>query len=276
MSRKLACIACIFGLLLSPGVAADRDIRSSDIWIEATLVTAYSLNERLSPIAIDIAVDDGEVRLAGEVPSAVERDLAESIARDVEGVQGVDNQLEIQETAEPPAEDTAFRDRVMDATLTARVRSRLLWDQQTRSQGINVEVEDGTVRLTGEVDSEEIREEAGAIVRSTRGVSEVQNELEVRARAADERRSDTADRIRERSAQLGDAVNDAWLTSRVKTTLLFTEGVPGRRIDVSADDGVVRLTGEVETEEQSALAERTAAGISGVTDVQNELRTGGE
>ena len=72
---------------------------------------------------------------------------------------------------------------------------------------------------------------------------------------------------------LGQNINDAWITTKVKTILLYTKGVDGASISVATDGQVVRLTGTLESQDAIARAIRTARGIVGVKDVRSELTT---
>lgn len=276
LSRALQALLLASTLIALSGALAN-DVRTSDLWIEATLLTTYTLNEQLSPLEIDATVSDGVVRLEGEVPSEVERDLAEELAHGVDGVREVDNQLTLEPGTAEADEESPFMRGVQDATLTARVRSRLLWNQKTRGEGIAVDADRGEVTLAGDVSSEEARELAVEIARTTQDVTAVHDELSVRpATETAEQDDDTADELRDRTEELGEAVSDAWITSRVKTTLLFTTGIPGGAINVGTEDGVVTLSGRVDEAEQAEEAARIASETTGVKEVRNELRIGRE
>jgi hyperosmotically inducible protein len=68
------------------------------------------------------------------------------------------------------------------------------------------------------------------------------------------------------------SVDDATLSTRVKTALLNEPELGALRIDVSADSGVVTLTGAVRTPEEEARALAVARSIGGVRDVQSSLK----
>ena len=71
---------------------------------------------------------------------------------------------------------------------------------------------------------------------------------------------------------VGDTIDDATITTRVKTALLNDPTVGGLRIDVDTFKGVVTLSGAVKTaqEEQTAIA--LARKVSGVLDVKSTLQ----
>ena len=65
-------------------------------------------------------------------------------------------------------------------------------------------------------------------------------------------------------------VNDTWITTKVKTSLLADEDVAGLQIDVETVNGVVTLRGDVASQAQIDEAKRIAAGIEGVTEVDTK------
>jgi len=71
---------------------------------------------------------------------------------------------------------------------------------------------------------------------------------------------------------VGDTIDDATITTRVKTSLLNDPLVGGLRIDVDTFKGVVTLSGRVKTKEEEAQALALARKIGGVTDVKSTLQ----
>jgi hyperosmotically inducible periplasmic protein len=71
---------------------------------------------------------------------------------------------------------------------------------------------------------------------------------------------------------VGDTIDDATITTRVKTALLNDPTVGGSRIDVDTFKGVVTLSGRVYTKEEETLAIALARKVSGVTDVKSTLQ----
>ena len=70
---------------------------------------------------------------------------------------------------------------------------------------------------------------------------------------------------------VGETIDDATITTRVKTTLLNDPEVGGLRIDVDTFKGVVTLSGRVKTKDEEAKAVALARKIGGVTDVKSTL-----
>jgi len=71
---------------------------------------------------------------------------------------------------------------------------------------------------------------------------------------------------------VGETIDDATITTRVKTALLNDPDAGGMKIDVDTFKGVVTLSGSVKTaaEEQKAVA--IARRTSGVSDVKSTLQ----
>jgi hyperosmotically inducible protein len=66
-------------------------------------------------------------------------------------------------------------------------------------------------------------------------------------------------------------VDDAWITTKVKSTLAQDSATPAKDIHVNTKSGVVVLTGSVQSKDQKKKAETDARTIKGVKDVENQL-----
>lgn len=64
-----------------------------------------------------------------------------------------------------------------------------------------------------------------------------------------------------------DKAADAWITTKVKTEFGTTKNVTATDINVTTNDGVVTLTGNVETAAEKANALRVAQSVKGVKSV---------
>jgi osmotically-inducible protein OsmY len=68
------------------------------------------------------------------------------------------------------------------------------------------------------------------------------------------------------------AIDDATVTTRVKTAFINDPVVGGARIDVDTFKGVVTLSGEVKSKDDEAKAIALARTIRGVSDVKSTLK----
>jgi hyperosmotically inducible protein len=66
-------------------------------------------------------------------------------------------------------------------------------------------------------------------------------------------------------------VDDAALTSNVQATLASTPGVNANEINVQSSDGVVTLSGDVDSTSAASAAVQATQGVNGVTSVHNDL-----
>ncbi len=61
---------------------------------------------------------------------------------------------------------------------------------------------------------------------------------------------------------------DSWITTKVKSTFMYSNNVNGSDIDVSTSAGVVTLSGKVDSGAERALAIELADNVRGVKSVQ--------
>jgi len=229
---------------------------------EGSIWMAFALNRHLSPFKIDVDVENGSALLTGSVETAVERDLAEQIALGIEGVNKVDNQLQVDPQIEPRvSSEPTLAQRFDDATLVATVKSKLLWNRNTEGLDIKVTSENGVVTLTGSAQSAAAKELAGRLAGNTEGVREVHNQLSV---SADETSAAKAQNV---VTDAGAAISDAWITSKVKSSLLYNRNIDGLNISVATKGGQVTLAGSVQSEAEKQLAIETARNVRGVRAV---------
>jgi osmotically-inducible protein OsmY len=152
------------------GAAAADSV--SDAWITSAAKMRLIANTTTPGFDINVDTSDGVVTLFGTVPSSEARRAAESEAQAVSGVKRVDNQL----TVVAPANQE--RVAAKDADIKERVVDRLEAHDDV-GEDVAVEVSNGTVRLTGTVDSQGERLQALTIARSTSGVRSVVDGLTV-------------------------------------------------------------------------------------------------
>jgi hyperosmotically inducible protein len=146
--------------------------------------------------------------------------------------------------------------RHADSGITSVIEASLAANDQVKGRKVDVQTREGVVYLTGVVDTEETRREAGRVAWRTEGVSGVINELTVGERT------------------VGSWIDDVMISSKVKSKLIANSEIKAGDIDVSSSQGVVTLIGRVSTQTIKSDAERIARGTEGVTAVNNELLVG--
>ena len=70
----------------------------------------------------------------------------------------------------------------------------------------------------------------------------------------------------------GEYVDDAWITTKVKSELIADSDTKAGNINVETSNGKVTLTGTAKTWQESDKAAQIARGIKGVTGVENDIR----
>lgn len=158
-----------------------------DAWIAGKVETVYTLNRHLNPFTIDTDVEDGIVRLTGTVKTDIDRDLAAELAKGIDGVLEVQNDLEVNaqststasKAGEGSGEKRDFGSWVDDTTTTAAVKSKLIGNANTHGLQIDVDTSDDIVTLSGRVKSDAEKDLAEEIARNTGDVEDVRNNLVV-------------------------------------------------------------------------------------------------
>ena len=71
---------------------------------------------------------------------------------------------------------------------------------------------------------------------------------------------------------VGETIDDATITARVKTALLNDPQVSGLKIDVDTTLGVVTMSGVVKSPDEERRAVQLARAVTGVRDVKSTLQ----
>ena len=233
----------------------------TDTAITARIETLFAVNEHLSPFNINTTTAAGVVTLTGSVSDDVQKQLATDLAKTVDGVADVKNELTVVGTVISQRPPKTWRQKIDDASLTAAIRSNLLWNRELKGLNIGVESDAGNVTIFGVVGNEFAKQSIEKIVMDTRGVNKVTNNITVH----------TANKV-DPITTVTRAVSDDVVAARVKSNLLVNRYVTTRNLNVKVSDGLCILTGTVDSEAQREAAGNLAASISGVTSVQNDLK----
>ena len=252
--------AGMFSLASFHAQAAETDMNAqlTEVTQEGKVWTLIALDNHLNPFGIDIEITDGTATLTGSVASDVERDLVGQFTQGTQGVHTVDNQL----TVSPPEADELNQPRlseqVDDTTLTAMIKSKLLWNSNTEGLDINVTTAQAVVTLKGNPNSDEAMQLAEQIASNTKGVKQVNNQLKL---------SPTGPGTPEEQQVTGNVINDGWITSTVKSSFLYDKILDGLDIDVVTERGMVHLSGDVLDAAEKHQAIETARNTRGVRGV---------
>lgn len=262
----------------------EERVEAKDEQIEQNVEQALAADKRLAGSDIEVAsVNKGVVLLEGTADSMNDHLVALNVAGKVAGVRRVESQVKAEDRLADGNTDgvaakagaavadagstagAAMKDAgntasaavadaggtASDMWITSAAKMRLLADGDTPALDVNVDTRDGVVTLFGIVPSDSAKKAAEANARKVSGVKDVRNELQV---VADAKR---------------DAVDakDDDIERGVEQALAKSKQVDEDGIDVSVKDGIVRLTGSVDSESDRLAAGFAARSTPGVRAV---------
>lgn len=163
---------------------------AKDAWIDGKAEATLLFNGNLNSFDINTDVDNGDVILTGKVSNSVDKKLAEELVANIDGVMSVDNRLTVVEEKDLSENTGDMQDdlaqskeesesALTDAKIATVIKTRLLMDTDISGFDIDVDVENGNVVLTGEVDSDAERQLAIEIAKNASDVKDVEDNLEV-------------------------------------------------------------------------------------------------
>lgn len=188
---------------------------------------------------IGVSADMGVVALSGIVTSYAEKLLAESTARRVKGVRAIAEDITVR---------YPFDAKTSDAEIAKRVADLLQWDPLVPDDKINVTVENGVVRLRGDVEWNYQKELAFKDASKIGGVVRIDNWI-----------------------QVSPSVNTADVRERIEQAFERQADLETEKIHVRAEGQKVILEGKVSSWSKRNIAERAAWAAPGVTQIEDKL-----
>ena len=146
-----------------------------DSFITTKIKSQLAADDFLKSFQIGVESRKGIVQLSGFVNSQAAIDKAGQIARGVEGVKSVKNDLIVR----VPKTESAGK-YFDDSVITTKVKARLAQDDVLKAYEINVKTYRGVVQLRGFVDSQATINKAGQLAGGVEGVKSVKNDLIVK------------------------------------------------------------------------------------------------
>lgn len=164
---------------------SSESVHVEDLEIRVAILEALAHSRELGGENIEVKVENRSVTLSGSVETPTQRNGVEQIARAVDGVAGVTNNLAVtnpQAASEPPAATAPPVDP--NADLAKRVEFELYRTNAFNTLTMQVRADDGAVTLAGTVRSRAEQLLAERVAQSVVGVKKVTNDLTVTASAA--------------------------------------------------------------------------------------------
>jgi osmotically-inducible protein OsmY len=229
----------------------DKYVEVGDEQIEEAVRDAFLYDPRVISFDPEIDVDDGVVTLRGVVHNVRAKKAAEEDARRVVGVWRVVNHLKVRPEI-----------GVNEDILAQRVREALARDAYVNRYDVTVITHNGEVDLYGTVDSDFEKKRAATVAARIPGVVIVDNHL-----------------VSEAAADLSSlAEKSDWeIEKDIQNELFWSPFVDDAEVRVSVDDGLVTLTGTVDTwwERQEAREQALEGGAVAVIN-RLQVRQGPE
>jgi osmotically-inducible protein OsmY len=219
----------------------------TDRKIESTAKASYNYRVLLED-HVTVKAKDGVVTLTGMVADKDSKTIAEDTVSNLPGVSRVDNQLTL---------DPAIKEH-SDAGIAWKIRYQLLMRANVSFADTKVNVQDGTVVLTGTAANTAEKELVGVYAAEIAGVKTVKNEIVVL--------KDPSDR-----KTVAESVDDASITSQIKYALLTHKSTSALKTKVATNDGVVVITGTAANDAEKSLVAKLASSIRGVKSVTNNM-----
>lgn len=129
-----------------------------------------------------------------------------------------------------------------DERIESSAKSSYVFKTHLKDDSIATKSEDGVVTLTGTVADSSHRSLVEDTVESLPGVKRVDNQLKIKGANHAEH-------------------SDGWISTKVKTTLLFRRNVSASKTDVYVKEGIVSLRGEASSQAQKDLTSEYARDV---------------
>ncbi len=143
-----------------------------------------------------------------------------------------------------------------DDRIEAAAKKSYVYKTYLAEDSIKTSAKDGVVTLTGTVANDSHRSLAQDTVESLPGVTRVDNRLTIKGEPKDDGKA---------------AHSDTWISTKLRTVLLFNRNVSVTKTGIAVDDGVVTLTGEASNQAQKDLTTEYAKDIEHVKEVRNNM-----
>ena len=130
-------------------------------------------------------------------------------------------------------QERGFKGAMDDQAIRLDINDLWFKDNHTAYGGINMQVQEGRVLLTGYVEDPERRVQAVRLAWQAAGVQEVINEIEVR-----------------NSGSLSDAAQDTLIATKLRARLIGDQEVKSRNYSIETVNGTVYLIGIAQTREE--------------------------
>ena len=176
------CTALVIGGALITGSAnalgqADEKASINDSWLTSKTKIALFADARVKGSEINVETTQGTVMIRGKADTDAAKQAAEGIAKGIDGVKSVKNELQVV----APSKREATDDK--DDAITTRVKAQIAKDVNLMKADIHTQTNAGVVSLSGEVQDFLTSAQASWTAWQVPGVKAVKNDLTVKEKA---------------------------------------------------------------------------------------------
>lgn len=212
----------------------------TDLQLKADVTAELVWDPAVNATNVGVAVKDGIVTLGGVVDTYLQKHAVERAVRRVSGVRGIAVDLDVRLAPDHKRSDAEIAQAALHA---------LRWHSLVPDDRLKVEVEDGWVTLTGEVDWAYQSASAEQCLHPLVGVKGVTNKIQLQQRAS--------------PVELKQDITAAFARHAQREA---------NHIEIDVEGGVITLTGEVDSLAEHDAAIGTAYAAKGVTRVIDRLQ----
>ncbi|RWM02544.1 MAG: BON domain-containing protein [Mesorhizobium sp.] len=215
----------------------------SDSTLRQDIIDELDFEPSIDAADIGVAVDNGVVTLSGHVPTYAQKVKVEEVVRSVKGVKAIAQEMEVRPFG---------THKTADDEIAKRAVNTIGWNTSIPSGAVQIQVQDGWVKLTGKVEWQYQKTAAEGAVRHLAGVVGVSNHVEIKPKPS------TCD-----------------IKKRIEDALKRNAELEAQEIKVNVlDNGAVRLEGRVHAWSERRAAERAAWSAAGVRTVEDRITIG--